>query len=653
MIRNGRWFVAMLLACFVAFMQPLSLGATVAEDERLVRRGEMLYERGEADAAITLLRGFLISRSDSPLVHRACLVMARYHLEAGRIPEALSYLKRIPLEHESLKSQLLTGIAQVESGAYEEGEALLQELDPAALNPDEKRWWAKTLAASRAAANRPLEALFLIDAALHSEPSEEERLALLAQGHRLLENVASAADLDEAAFLFAATPLGADARLQQARRLLGQNDEEGARWIVEELAASGIDFPYRDDAALLYDRLTGRPWLQRAIGALLPLSGRYGRFGEEVKKGMELAFTLHNAGGRPVSLLIRDTQGEAESTAAAVKELANGERVMAIAGPLAGAAAFAAAEQAQEEPVPLLTMSQRSGLPAVGDYVFRNFLTSRMQVLNLLDYAMEEEGVGSYAILAPQTRQGEEMARLFAAEVEERGGEVVYQLSYVENATDFRRQIRMLKGEDPDAPEVEEEAVDELEDLFIPDPPPLPFDAIFLPDYADRVGLLVPQLIYYGLDESLLLGINGWNSPELLKMAGRFAEGAVFVDGFFRYSTYPFVQEFANLYFETYGEDPTILSAQGFDTANILLTLLDRPDVSSRETLRLALARLDSFPGVTGATSFDLLGEARKVLYRLTVRNGMITQLSPEEKDEADEELRFDLSDPPATESTF
>jgi branched-chain amino acid transport system substrate-binding protein len=105
-------------------------------------------------------------------------------------------------------------------------------------------------------------------------------------------------------------------------------------------------------------------------------------------------------------------------------------------------------------------------------------------------------------------------------------------------------------------------------------------------------------------------------------------EGAVFVDGFFRYSGYPFVKEFVNRSFERYGEEPTILEAQGFDAAGIMLSLAGRADVRTRDELRRALARLQNYPGVTGATSFDERGDAQKVLFLLQVKNGNIVQIN-------------------------
>lgn len=185
-------------------------------------------------------------------------------------------------------------------------------------------------------------------------------------------------------------------------------------------------------------------------------------------------------------------------------------------------------------------------------------------------------------------------------------------------------------GEDPDASEDPPEMTEEemLADLFVPEFPAVEFDALFIPDYADMVGMIAPQLPFYGIEETPLLGINGWNSPELIRNAGRYVEGAVFVDGFFRYSSYPFVEDFVRLYFEKYGEEPSILEAQGFDVAGMLLAILDRPGVNTREDVRLALSTLRNYPGVTGATSFDYLGEAEKLLFLLQVRNGNIVQIN-------------------------
>jgi ABC-type branched-subunit amino acid transport system substrate-binding protein len=351
-----------------------------------------------------------------------------------------------------------------------------------------------------------------------------------------------------------------------------------------------------------------------AVGVLLPLSGRYAPFGEQVRRGLELALALRPA-GRPLSrLLLRDAGTDPEQNARAVAELAADPSVLAVAGPLTSAAALAAAGQAQQARLPLLTLSQREGLPGVGDYVFRASLTGAQQVRALVGHAVERLGLKSFAVLYPEHKLGREMAELFAREVERRGGRVVARQGYAETDTDFRRPIRLLQGRDPGAPEPES-------------PIASPFAALFIPDDAERVGLILPQLAYYGLEGVQLLGSSGWNAEELLVRAGSAAEGAVFVEGFFAGSLEPAVSRFVGYFRERYGEDPSLLEAQGFDAASILLALLDRPEVESRDDLRQGLARLHDFPGATGRTSFDPQGEAQRPLFLLQVRDGAIVQI--------------------------
>ncbi len=149
---------------------------------------------------------------------------------------------------------------------------------------------------------------------------------------------------------------------------------------------------------------------------------------------------------------------------------------------------------------------------------------------------------------------------------------------------------------------------------------------MFVPDYADRVSQIAPQLMFYGIKDITLLGINGWNSPELASQAGRFLKKAVFVDAFYAESKKPEVQRFMELYRQTYQEEPTILGAQAFDVATLLLQIIDDPEVGNRDDLRRKLVDLNNNRGVTGTTGFDLYGEAIKQLSLLQVKRGRIVE---------------------------
>ena len=51
------------------------------------------------------------------------------------------------------------------------------------------------------------------------------------------------------------------------------------------------------------------------------------------------------------------------------------------------------------------------------------------------------------------------------------------------------------------------------------------FDAVFIPDTYNMVGLIAPQLRFYGIEDVLLLGTNLWHSGHLMEMARKYVQG--------------------------------------------------------------------------------------------------------------------------------
>ncbi|WP_187426787.1 ABC transporter substrate-binding protein [Geothermobacter ehrlichii] len=596
-------------------------------DRELFQDGLKAWEEGRQDEALQRLRGFVIRYPDSVYAPQAALLLARIFYLNDSFDEARLYFDRAAQRAGTPEFELMQGALAVADGRTAEGLGRLRTLAADDLAPRDRFLRARALARGLTDSGRALEGLLALHQVLNrgDDLPAIDRRALEGQAYDILQQLDDAV-LGEAAFMFRGTALGQSARLLQARRLYAAGRSDEAQQQVRSLIADPVPFAYRRDAVLLLDRLTGKPWLQRAVGVMLPLSGRYATFGELVRRGMELAREVY--GRDAVRFIYTDIAGKDVSLE--VDRLANEERVMALAGPITGGRAMEAARQAQYQQVPILSLAQREGIPELGDYVFRDSLTSRLQARTLARYAVQERGWTAFGILRPQSRLGEEFARVFSEEVAALGGLVIDEEAYSPDATDFRRQIRLLMGEDPEAPDdpgpLSEE--EQLEDLFVPDFPPVDFDALFIPDYADKVELIAPQLPFYGIEGVPLLGINGWNDPDLLRHAGRYVEGAIFPDGFFRYSSYPFVQDFVRRYFERYGEEPSILEAQGFDVAGILLSIFDRPDIRTREDVRLALSQLRNYPGVTGATSFDFNGEADKLLFLLQIQKSRIVQIN-------------------------
>ena len=601
-------------------------------------RGLQLFQAGQQERALATLRTFVQRHPGDAQAPQAYTLIGRILSEQKRYPDALLYLERIPASQRSSEANLLRGYCLVQTESYLDGQKQLLPLLEQSFTRDDTRLLLLALADAAINLKQPLQALVFLQKTLSLADNPAE---LLQRAHRLLQTQLSDVELKEATFMWQATALGQDARLQLARRALGQQRPEEARQLLQQILASPVTFPYWQDAEQLLQRTANDSWLNRdCIGVLLPLSGRYASYGALVKKGLELAVKEHNRTRLPVRLIFRDTAVEGVSTEQLVSSLTDDDKVMAIIGPLLGANAEAAAKRAQQEMVPLLTLSQRPGLPQRGDYIFRDSLTAEQQVESLVHYAIDTQHI-SYSVLYPENKLGEEMTKLFVDEVRRLGGEIVDVVSYPEDTTDFQKQIQTLLWEDhevkipakPVEPEFDESGKPlpptekKTEDTPELEYPLAPFHALFIPDYAERISLLAPQLMFYGLKDVTLLGINGWNSPELIERAGRFLSNAVFVDGFFSGSHQPEVQRFVELFRQSYQDEPTILSAQAFDAANILMQVMDDPEVQNRDALRQQLAGLRGFRGVAGTLGFDALGEALKQPYLLQVKGRRIVEV--------------------------
>lgn len=590
-----------------------------------LQQGEELFAAGKMNQALAVLRGFVQQSPDSLEAAHASALMARIFSQQHNYADAILYLQRIPTFFRSHEVELLLGNGLVKTGQIAAGIKRLQPLLNEPLTRLDKVLLYQTLTAASIEQQQYLLALFYLQQQLplSSNPAE-----IIVQAHQLLQSHFNDADLAEAAFMWQQTAIGQDARLQLARRALVQQQPDLAREHLQKLFAVPVTFPYWHEAELLLQRANAdNDWLSRdSIGVLLPLSGRFASYGELVKNGLDLALQQHNKTRLPARFIYLDTATAGVTPAQLVSSLTDDYKVMAIIGPLFGTAAAAAATRAQQEMVPLIALSQREGLPESGNFVFRDTLTSEQQVKALVAHAMATGHI-SFSVLHPQNRLGEKMTGLFVAALQRAGGEIVDIISYPEESTDFREQIQKLIWSDREIeiiePETESEQNEEIPRLEYP---LAPFHALFIPDFADRISQIAPQLMFYGVKDVTLLGINGWNSPELVRKAARFLNQAVFVDAFFPASNSPEVRRFMELYRQHYKEEPTILGAQAFDVATLLLQIIDDPEVKNRDDLRRKMISLSTYRGVTGTTGFDLYGEAIKQLYLLQIKGGQIVE---------------------------
>ena len=416
------------------------------------------------------------------------------------------------------------------------------------------------------------------------------------------------------------------------------------------------------------------------VGCLLPLSGEYADYGNKILQGMELALQVFqdNPPESPdsgIKLLVRDTGGDSSRARELVSQLVDDEGVSLLVGPVTGQAALYAAAEAESRGVDIITLTPSSGIASRGEHVFQHFLTMENQAKQLMELAVGRLGMTSLALLYPSSYYGREAEQLFRKYARQWGAELVRVASYDPTSEDYGRSIKELIGvekyaeyqqqkKDYEAWVKERKALEEGEKNGTPDsaltlakeigleadelfkdsgegvefmPRPileLDFSGIIIPDFYQRIRLLVPQLAFYDLTDTRFFGTRGWNSPKLAEDAGEQVQGSLFVDSFCRECTEPRqLVDYRDQYESMFGEEASIYDAYGYDTMVLIHQVLDALQQDDREinpeTIREKLLSLQNVPMVTGMTSVLPAGEIEKKLYNLSFKGDEIIQVDP------------------------
>lgn len=608
----------------------------------------------QKQGCILMLERLLDAEPDHPQADEAAFRLGQMYLETGDYAAAHQVFRSFSEEHPKSRKKELGRLYLGVSLYFLENPAdsldILHELaeDPKAApwNREIFRYIAENYVKLR---NLP-SALTWYDRCYQSiendadkERLEDRILQVMSVGWEP-EALQAAAELFPEGFLAEAIHLGVAATCVQKGQLRLAEDH------LLRISAQHPDDLFTRHVQVLLGRLAqeGQPTIC-TIGCLLPLTGKYARFGTGVLDAMLLgarAFQRMEEEGSSIRLLVRDTQGDPEVAVQRLRELAEDPNVIGIVGPLRAAVALACAEEAQRLGVPMITLTQREEVARVGDYIYQNGLTIRQQVDTLVEYVMEEMGLSSFAVLYPKDSYGMLSKDLLVSKVLEMGGEVVSAVSYEEGETDFQDEIRLLVGgeflreverrekqreqeklleEGFDAEEAGEEEGGEGESEEEPLLPP--FQVLFIPDHYRKVALIAPHLAFYDVNEITLLGTNAWNSAQLVELAGEYVRDAIFADGFFAESNMPYVREFVEDYLRAFQTVPRVLEAQGYDSLLMLEDSFLQSPVKTRDQVREALANMEGYPGLSGYTSFNEDGAAKKRLYILSIIGNHIQQI--------------------------
>jgi branched-chain amino acid transport system substrate-binding protein len=360
-------------------------------------------------------------------------------------------------------------------------------------------------------------------------------------------------------------------------------------------------------ANLLLSQLSGENALvpaipvEKKIGLLAPLTGKYGEFGQAVQNGVELAFEEYNQkAAEKFKIVSADSRGDAIDAVKQARRLADSSMVMGLIGEVLSTATIAAAGVADVLGVPLLSPTATDDrISTIGPNIFQLNPSLSWQGPAVAQYAVKARGFKALAMLYPDEGAWESVAQAFAREAVKLGARMVYAQAYTPGTTDFKAQIDQLRL--------------------------VKVDALFLPVSPSDIVMIAPQLAYNQL-KLQLLGPESWGDPKVSAQGDVYVEGAIFAvlseSSELAQSSAAFEERFK----KRYGKPPSKQAAQGYDAASIMIAALQK-NPASRQELRTYLTSGD-FTGLklSGQGSFGRFGAQPKAKM-MTIKNRQAVSL--------------------------
>ena len=321
-------------------------------------------------------------------------------------------------------------------------------------------------------------------------------------------------------------------------------------------------------------------WAQAVkVGAVVPLTGRYGPGGAQVRAGYEIAVEQINAAGGvtvggkkvPLELVLLDDESDATKTVSRLETLA-AQGVVGYLGGFGSDLHAAAASVAEKNKIPYLGVAfalhkvHQQGFR----YLFSPFWKSPdigQQLPGMLNAIPAGERPKTVAIFQEKTDWGREMATAWTEASKAAGYQVVVNAEYAPGAKDFSDLI--LKAKSANA------------------------DAVFaLPTPPDGMTM-VKQMKELSYTPKLTLFIRAPDPPIWTKNLGKDGDFVVLAPGWHNAVKAPGVKELNEAHTKKIGRPADPIAGPAYACVQILAAAVSRAGAADREKVRDAIAATD------------------------------------------------------------
>lgn len=324
------------------------------------------------------------------------------------------------------------------------------------------------------------------------------------------------------------------------------------------------------------------------IGSVAPLTGPQAHLGKDNENGARLAVDEINAAGLTlggkkmrIDLLAEDDQADPKTATTVAQKLVDSD-IAGVVGHLNSGATIPASTIYHNAGIPQISPSATAIAYTAQGYntAFRVMTNDEQQGRVLGQYAVTKLGARKVAIIDDRTAYGQGLADEFAKAVKAAGAQVIGREYTTDKSTDFMAILTSIKSRAP--------------------------DLVFFGGMDPQAGPMARQMKQLGLNAQLLGG-DGMQTPEFIKLAGADSAGAIASNPGLTLDSMPGGKAFKDKFNARFGQIQNY-APYAYDAVYIMVEAMKRADSADPAKYLAELGKTD-YQGVTGRVRFDSKGD--------------------------------------------
>lgn len=305
--------------------------------------------------------------------------------------------------------------------------------------------------------------------------------------------------------------------------------------------------------------------------------------------------------GKQIEIVQYDDKNTSEEATTIAQKIVSDKKVVGVIGHFASGVCMTAAPIYQENKI--IEISPSSSHPdysGIGDFIFRNNTVISKEGAASIDIAVNDLGKKKVGIISIMTDWGTNTSKMIKEMIEKTDAKVVAHEEVMEGSDDYTPAITKLNEAGA--------------------------DVVICCGMYNLVAPVAKQYKQINPDIKIV-GFSNSYSQQLIELGGEAVEGVCFPVIFFSESDDPEVKNYVETFKKEYGNAPSALTSQAYDSAGILLTAIKEAGTTDSEKVKEKLYEIN-YKGVTGDTKFDSNGDVDKQFVKVTIKDGKFTKMN-------------------------